>query len=113
MRKPPSSRKKRRLKAALIALYGSMCVKCRFDFKGSALTLDHIKPHSMGGRLAIENLQLMCKPCNLAKADLDALDLRPFHPHSVTWPVERKTICKTLKAELDAEREAERKRGAA
>lgn len=42
------------------------CVLC-----GSALDLviDHKQPHSKGGTNALENLQTLCKPCNLAKSD--------------------------------------------
>jgi hypothetical protein len=44
--------------------------KC--EFCGKALmwddfTIDHIDPHSKGGRSRLENAALMCRPCNSAK----------------------------------------------
>lgn len=40
------------------------CVTCGAD---DDLTLDHIVPWSRGGSDAIDNLQVMCRPCNSAK----------------------------------------------
>lgn len=33
------------------------------------LTVDHILPEAFGGRFHIDNLQVMCQPCNCKKAD--------------------------------------------
>ncbi len=43
---------------------GGRCVNC-----GSAelLQFDHIIPVTMGGASTVENLQLLCAPCNRAK----------------------------------------------
>lgn len=40
------------------------CVKCGTKEK---LSLDHIKPVVLGGSNALENLQILCMPCNLSK----------------------------------------------
>lgn len=48
---------------------GFSCIKC--GHTGSDLQLDHIKPVSKGGINALDNLQLLCPSCNLAKSDSD------------------------------------------
>jgi 5-methylcytosine-specific restriction endonuclease McrA len=54
-------------------LQGVLCVGCGGVFRGRAgLTLlqsDHIQPWSRGGLTTWENLQLLCRPCNLRKTD--------------------------------------------
>jgi hypothetical protein len=42
------------------------CVKCGSE---DDLHLDHIVPWSKGGPAIVGNLQLLCRPCNLAKGD--------------------------------------------
>lgn len=58
---------------ALAVQYGYRCVKCG---RSRRLGLDHIRPVSKGGRTEIENLQLMCGPCNEEKGD-QFIDYRP------------------------------------
>lgn len=43
---------------------GFVCTKCG---QANNLTIDHIIPVSKGGRGIKENLQTMCKPCNVKK----------------------------------------------
>lgn len=45
---------------------GGVCVKCGAS---KDLHFDHIIPHSRGGSDEAENIQLLCRTCNLAKAD--------------------------------------------
>lgn len=34
---------------------------------GTLMTIDHIKPKSLGGKNHISNFQMLCEPCNVAK----------------------------------------------
>ena len=43
---------------------GGRCVECDSN---ENLEYDHIIPVSMGGATSVENLQLLCAPCNRAK----------------------------------------------
>lgn len=45
---------------------GNKCLHCGTI---ENLTLDHIIPLSKGGSGKIDNLQTLCQPCNLKKAD--------------------------------------------
>lgn len=42
------------------------CVQCNAT---EYLEFDHIIPHSKGGATSVENLQVLCRKCNLAKSD--------------------------------------------
>lgn len=45
---------------------GAACVLCGAT---SDLHIDHIFPHSKGGRTEVDNLQTLCRRCNLQKGD--------------------------------------------
>lgn len=42
------------------------CVKCGDHHD---LEADHIHPESLGGKATLENLQTLCKPCNMKKSN--------------------------------------------
>ena len=44
---------------------------CGIDEQGDyvVLTIDHIVPVSKGGGDTLDNMQILCKPCNERKAD--------------------------------------------
>lgn len=47
------------------------CVECRArKSDGATLHIDHIIPVSKGGTDELDNLQTLCKDCNLSKSDL-------------------------------------------
>lgn len=45
------------------------CVECGASNKETILNLDHILPVSKGGETIIQNLQTLCRECNLGKSD--------------------------------------------
>lgn len=44
-----------------------ICSICEAELGWSDFTIDHVFPHSRGGKTSIENAQLMCRSCNSAK----------------------------------------------
>lgn len=52
------------VKAEVWARDGGQCVQCKAT---EYLEFDHVIPFSMGGATSTENLQLLCRACNLAK----------------------------------------------
>ena len=58
------SRISKELREQVLERDGRACLKCG---RRSWLTMDHIVPIIQGGRDVLENLQVLCKKCNLAK----------------------------------------------
>lgn len=54
----------RAVRTAVYERDGYACVTCGAT---ETLSLDHIKPWSLGGPDTIDNLQTMCRPCNSSK----------------------------------------------
>ncbi len=44
-----------------------ICLKCKQHFELEEMDADHITPWSKGGKTIIENLQMLCRPCNQEK----------------------------------------------
>lgn len=64
---PPNTRTiPQNVKIAVSVRDGGRCRKC-----GSTqdLQYDHIYPYSRGGRATVDNIQLLCKKCNLLKSN--------------------------------------------
>lgn len=57
-------------KEMMLELWSKYDNKCAICKKEEWLTLDHITPLSKGGSNNIDNLQVLCKECNLKKRDL-------------------------------------------
>jgi 5-methylcytosine-specific restriction endonuclease McrA len=53
----------------LCAGYDFKCCKCGCDVIGGIPTKDHIIPIRMGGTSHIDNLQPLCRQCNLSKGN--------------------------------------------
>lgn len=43
------------------------CTHCNEPLTWENFTIDHIKPHSLGGKASLSNAQLMCRSCNSKK----------------------------------------------
>jgi hypothetical protein len=54
------------IRRAVLARDGRRCVLCGSDYK---IEIDHFIPYSKGGLHTIENLRVLCKPCNRRKSD--------------------------------------------
>lgn len=61
------------LRILLLALYENKCMNC-----GSItfLNIDHIIPRSLGGTDELNNLQILCWPCNRKKSNTLIVDYR-------------------------------------
>jgi 5-methylcytosine-specific restriction endonuclease McrA len=64
------------LRYQALSTYGRVCMLCK-KTKG-AMHVDHIKPRSKYPEfeLSFDNLQVLCKECNLGKSNLDETDFR-------------------------------------
>ena len=61
--------------------------------RGVQLNADHILPHNMGGKSVIDNLQTLCKECNLLK-NVDIIDYN-ITKSNLSSPLPLKSILST------------------
>jgi hypothetical protein len=58
------------LRRSVIDRDGPRCVYCDDDLTNAEIHLDHVIPESKGGLTSLNNLQVTCRKCNLAKGVL-------------------------------------------
>jgi 5-methylcytosine-specific restriction endonuclease McrA len=78
----------RRVRMQAIKKYGSRCQCCgATPADGAVMNVDHIKPRRLFPQLAldIDNLQILCNPCNHGKGNWDMTDWRK--PAATDWVV--------------------------
>ena len=67
----------RTIRKQVLLTYGDQCMKCK---RTKLVThVDHIKPRSLFPELELDfdNLQVLCKKCNIKKSNTDQTDYRP------------------------------------
>lgn len=76
----------RKLRYEVLKKYGRRCMACGArpgapsnPWHGDVMHVDHIIPRSKRPDLALDinNLQVLCEPCNIGKGNRDNLDYRP------------------------------------
>lgn len=72
------SRAWKELRYETIRKHGGRCQACGVSGKDRPLQVDHIKPRSKFPKLELDpdNLQVLCRDCNLGKSNLDDTDWR-------------------------------------
>lgn len=55
------------VKVAVFQRDGGRCIQC--DYTGPYIEYDHIMPRSKGGKNTVDNIQLLCRQCNLKKSN--------------------------------------------
>lgn len=65
------------LRLKVIVQYGKRCMKC--GLTRGEMHIDHIRPRSIYPEMeySLDNLQILCRSCNLAKGAWDHTDWRP------------------------------------
>lgn len=69
----------RSLRMVALKKYGAVCMCCGDSPKnGAVMNVDHIKPRKLFPELALDinNLQILCSPCNHGKGNWDFTDWR-------------------------------------
>ena len=72
------SKEWREVRYKALKLHGRQCLCCGAKPPGVVLHVDHIKPRSKFPNLELDinNLQILCKDCNLGKSNYDDIDYR-------------------------------------
>ena len=72
------SKEWREVRYKAFKLHGRKCLCCGESPPNTVLHVDHIKPRSKYPELELDinNLQILCKDCNLGKSNYDCIDYR-------------------------------------
>lgn len=102
------SRPWRRLKKAIIRLYGPFCMRCKT--KG-IVHVDHIKPRSKNPSLELNpwNLQVLCSQCNQSKGNVTKKDYRSKNQKEKLKSTKNKVILEFLNGEISSRFKKKRK----
>lgn len=61
-----------RLRALVLMRDGARCQLCGAEARtGATLDVDHVVPWSKGGETTFENLQILCRVCNIGKSNVE------------------------------------------
>lgn len=72
-----------KLRYKTLSTRGNRCECCGNSWSvGNPLQVDHIKPRSIYPHLALDadNLQVLCRECNMGKSTVDLTDWRRLEP---------------------------------
>src|SRR5713226_833369 len=92
----PSRRIPESLKREVRARDGNRCAICKRNLPPDILEVDHITPVALGGPTILENIQLLCPPCNRKKGSAV-----PVCPHCNKWNQPNAQFCAFCKARLN------------
>ena len=67
---------KKARKSFLYEIQLGKCRRCHKGFAKDVLTVDHIKPKSIGGNNSLLNLQLLCCKCHNQKTIIDRVMIK-------------------------------------
>jgi hypothetical protein len=79
----------RKLRMRALKKYGPWCMCCGDSpASGAVMNVDHIKPRKLFPKLSLDinNLQVLCAPCNHGKGNWDQTDWRKTHVASQAKP---------------------------
>lgn len=101
----------KRMRYKMIRKYGGKCMACgRGSGHGVIIQVDHIQPKSIYPELALreDNLQVLCKECNMGKSNKFADDYRP-KPERTTRGQDEDHLGRLMGSIREAIRQAEEK----
>lgn len=75
------------LRLMVSSALGKQCPYCEDVVKIKTFSLDHMMPVSRGGNLAILNLMVVCKRCNLSKGQMSDDEYRKFLKTLSDFPI--------------------------